>query len=84
MAAPVVVRNPTDREESVGSGNEMRQTRESMPTIELVVHNVGEATVVLHRAQFTVRGHGIPQNCQICVRCGRSLVGVRCEHSVSA
>ena len=63
MAAPVVVRNPTAREESVGAGDEMRQTRESMPTIELVVHNVGEATVVLHRAQFTVRGHGILQNC---------------------
>ena len=63
MAAPVVVRNPTAHEESVGAGDEMRQTRESMPTIELVVHNVGEATVVLHRAQFTVRGHGILQNC---------------------
>ena len=62
-AAPLLVKNPPVAEEPAGEG--VRQTRASMPTVEVTLQNTGARRAVLNGARFTVRGFGVLEECYL-------------------
>jgi hypothetical protein len=61
VVGPMRVHNPTVQAEQVGEA--VRQSRESMPTIEVALLNTAEQRVVLTTARFIVLGYGLLEVC---------------------
>jgi hypothetical protein len=60
QAGPLVVHNP---QPEIGANDGLRRTRESLPRVELTIHNQGSGRTIVNGARFSIIDGGLIEDC---------------------